>query len=288
MKDMMFGAGGRGAMNPDPSLDLPAALQGLLGSNSPQVRVDSGGIAPLGGTPVAPNPSAPVLDLYGQPTFAEGGMVDPTLPNMGGGAGLMPQMAQMAPVAGVPMGVGIASPQAEALTEEDIQEFMQRQPQAVQQIASQMQAMIQTGEISLDQLNMAEQLAMVAIQNPQMYPQLRQYAVKRGLVDEQDISPSYDQGLLFAVVLAARAVRAGGVQMPVDMPAMPEMQNFAEGGFVTPGTSAKQGGYAVGPGTGTSDSIPIRVSAGEYIIPAHIVQMKGKEFFDAMLEKYRK
>jgi hypothetical protein len=55
------------------------------------------------------------------------------------------------------------------------------------------------------------------------------------------------------------------------------------------------GGKITGPGTGTSDSVqainmsdgtPIRLSNGEYIIPADVVREKGKEFFDNMVEKH--
>jgi hypothetical protein len=267
-----------------PSLDLPATLQGLFGPSSPQVGINPGAITPISGAPVAPNPNAPLFDINAQPGFAQGGMIDPSMPMAGG----MPVQN------GMPMGVGVNPQQGEPVTEQDIQMFMQQHPQQVQQIAMQLQQLMQTGEVNMQQLNMAEQLAMVALQNPQMYPQMRQFAVRQGLVEEQDISPQYDQGLLFSVILAARAVKSGAPQggMSMTNPGMmggqEEVQNFADGGFVTPGSSAKKGGYAVGPGTGTSDSIPIRVSAGEYVIPAHIVQSKGKEFFDSMLEKYKK
>jgi hypothetical protein len=270
-----------------PSLDLPATLQGLFGAASPQVGVNPGAVAPLGGAPAQPDPNAPLFDLYSQPVFAQGGMVDPSMPMMGGG---MPQDIPQ----GMPMGVGVNPQQGEPVTEQDVQMFMQQHPQQVQQIAMQLQQLMQTGEVNMQQLNMAEQLATVALQNPQMYPQMRQFAVSQGLAEEQDISPQYDQGLLFSVILAARAVKSGAPQGGMSMtdPGMmggqEEMQSFADGGFVTPGSSAKKGGYAVGPGTGTSDSIPIRVSAGEYVIPAHIVQSKGKEFFDSMLDKYKK
>jgi hypothetical protein len=40
--------------------------------------------------------------------------------------------------------------------------------------------------------------------------------------------------------------------------------------------------------TGRADDIPIRVSGGEYIIPKHVVEAKGTEFFDRMLEQYKK
>jgi hypothetical protein len=257
-----------------PSLDLPASLQGLLGPSSPQIGVNPGAIEPLSGAPVAPNPNAPLFDINAQPAFAQGGMVDPSMPMMGG----------------APAGVGLNTQgggQGGQASEQDIQMFMQQHPQQVQQIAAQLQQLVQTGEINMQQLNMAEQLAMVALQNPQMYPQMRQFAVRQGLIEEQDIPQQYDQGLLFMIILGARAVKAQGGGMQQTAP-MEEPMSFADGGYVTPGSSAKKGGFAVGPGTGTSDSIPIRVSAGEYVIPAHIVREKGKEFFDGMLAKYKK
>lgn len=54
------------------------------------------------------------------------------------------------------------------------------------------------------------------------------------------------------------------------------------------------GGQITGPGTGTSDSIPadgpggsnIKVSNGEFIIPADVVQQLGPHFFDHLISKY--
>ncbi len=48
---------------------------------------------------------------------------------------------------------------------------------------------------------------------------------------------------------------------------------------------AADGGFIQGPGTTRSDSIPIRVSTGEYVIPAHVVAQHGKEFFDDLVTK---
>ncbi|CAB5220288.1 hypothetical protein UFOVP236_19 [uncultured Caudovirales phage] len=45
-------------------------------------------------------------------------------------------------------------------------------------------------------------------------------------------------------------------------------------------------GHVSGPGTGISDSIPARLSDGEYVIPADVVKHKGVEFFDKLLDKY--
>lgn len=78
---------------------------------------------------------------------------------------------------------------------------------------------------------------------------------------------------------------------------------FADGGQVrdvrgaTDRNEDGNGGKLSGPGTGTSDSIraintstgdPIRLSNGEYIIPADVVRKKGKAFFDQMVDKHHK
>lgn len=55
---------------------------------------------------------------------------------------------------------------------------------------------------------------------------------------------------------------------------------------MTPGGFAEghaRGGFIRGPGTGTSDSIPAWLSAGEYVIPARIVRALGVGFFDRMI-----
>lgn len=43
-----------------------------------------------------------------------------------------------------------------------------------------------------------------------------------------------------------------------------------------------EGGYIVGPGSGTSDSIVARLSNGEYVMPAHAVQKYGVAFFESL------
>jgi hypothetical protein len=45
----------------------------------------------------------------------------------------------------------------------------------------------------------------------------------------------------------------------------------------------KDGGPVAGPGTGTSDSIPAKLSDGEYVIPADSVQAIGVDVLDAMV-----
>lgn len=48
------------------------------------------------------------------------------------------------------------------------------------------------------------------------------------------------------------------------------------------GRPTATGGYITGPGTGTSDSIPLRVSNGEYVVRAASVDKYGVDFLDAV------
>ena len=48
------------------------------------------------------------------------------------------------------------------------------------------------------------------------------------------------------------------------------------------GLNFADGGYVSGPGTGTSDSIPARLSNGEYVMPAKTVSHFGVDFMDAI------
>ena len=44
------------------------------------------------------------------------------------------------------------------------------------------------------------------------------------------------------------------------------------------------GGLVKGPGTGTSDSIPTKLSKGEFVIPAAIVKALGRDYFEKMIK----
>lgn len=217
--------------------------------------------------------------------FAEGGLVTEDAAPQGVPPGGMPGED---PATGIPMGGQGQAPEPlpPAEIEAEVNRFLQQNPQQVQQIQQIFMELITSGDLSPDTLNLIEQMANAALQNPQLYPQLRQYAIQQGLATEQDISPQYDQGLLFVLLLAARATKEAMGAQGVQTLQPQQTQNFACGGLVTPRSNARDGGKVVGPGTGTSDSIPIRVSAGEYVIPAHVVRAKGTEFFDKMLANY--
>ena len=265
--------------DPTTSLDLPASLQALFQMESPA----GGDMQVYRDQPIAAS-QQPMVGLgMQQPVYgyADGGMVGP------GGA----------PMDQAPMQAGLAPAEqgGQAFTSVDVQQFIQQNPEAVQQMNAAVQEEIQSGSLDPQALATIGEMAMMALSDMTMYPQVRQALIQQGAVEEGDLpaDPEAGQFMMFLLAATAQSMDAGGMpaeQMPMAgaQTEQADMQNFADGGYVKPYDSAKDGGKVVGPGTGTSDSIPVKVSAGEYIIPAHIVQMKGKEFFDSMLNKYRK
>lgn len=196
------------------------------------------------------------------PSYANGGMV-------GAGGAPVPM--------GQPPGAGLA-PQGQAggqvdpkMLEMQINQFANQRPQEMAQIKQAIEQALQSGELTPEELNMAVQLATVASQNPQMYPSVRQFAIQQGIATEQDLPQQYDQGLVFVLLLAARAVQQGmgGAPAGTTIPSM------ATGGKVP--KSGNPGGGVI-----------IEAHEGEYVIPKNVVDMKGKEFFDNLVAKYAK
>jgi len=231
------------------SLDLPETLSALL-----PVGVDSSAYAPVPTGTVAANQNAAAMDFRQQPTYAQGGQVGPggaPMPPSGAPAGLAPQGQQ-------------GSPMDPKMLEMQLQKFTRENPQQVEQIKQAVLEAMQTGELTQEDLNMAVQLATVALQNPDAYPQVRQFAIQQGLADESELSMEYDQGLIFVLLLAAKAVQS-------ETAGAAPGGNFSQGGEINKGT---------GP---TSDDVSIRVSKGEFVIPADVVKAKGTDFFEKMI-----
>jgi len=145
-------------------------------------------------------------------------------------------------------------------------------PQVMQAIQTDMSQAIQSGQVNPQQLQMLGQLAQSAMQNPELWPKLRQFAIQAGLPDAPQLPQQFNQQLCMALMAVSQAAQHGDRQ----------------GAF-------KNGGMLHGPGTGTSDSIQahntdsgqaVKLSNGEYIIPADVVATKGKEFFDNIVRKY--
>jgi hypothetical protein len=59
-----------------------------------------------------------------------------------------------------------------------------------------------------------------------------------------------------------------------------------DGGGFGGADGEKDGGHIKGPGTGTSDSIPARLSNGEYVVSADTVKTLGVDFFDRLQQLF--
>lgn len=244
------------------TMDLPPALASLLNTSSltPPAMTPGAGIGGAVGTSMAG--LAPQGQGGPMPSFQEGGMIGPGGMPIRPGAGGMPGLAPGAQPAGE------MTPQQVQM---EAQRFVQQNPQQFQQIQMALQEAIQSGEVTTQELNTIVQMAMVALQNPDMYPQLRAMAIQQGLATEQDISPQYDRGLLFVLLLVGQSMQGG---MGAVAPGQQPMQSMAKGGAL-PQKSANADG-----------SIPIKAHEGEYVIPANVVRMKGVEFFDKLVQQY--
>lgn len=195
------------------------------------------------------------------PKYNAGGMV---------GAGGLPEPTGMTPGgAGMSLGAQPAPPaegDGQALNMQ-VSQFVKQHPEQVAQMQEAIMEELQSGEMKNEELNQLVQFATVAAQNPQMYPYIRQHILQQGIATEQDVPEQYDQGLVFALMLAGQSLQQGG-GTGQGIPSM------AEGG-------------AVGKGKGKGSGTIIEAHEGEYVVPKNVVAMKGKEFFDKLVERYK-
>jgi len=254
--------GAMGAVPSSTSLDLPPAIQSLI--DMPAAGVASGAIRPIQTGTVAQDPNYAALDFRMQPTYQEGGMVGP------GGMPMRPAGVQ-------PQQGAAVNPQ---MLDMQVNEIMSQNPEAVARIRAGIEAGIQSGELDANELNTIIQLAKTVMQNPEMYPQIRQMAISRGIATEADLPAQFDQGLVIAIIAAGKSMEADvqieGGQAPMPQPPVQEMEF---GGMVN-GPSHDQGGVRVKMKGGGE----IEVEGGEYVIPKDVVKKKGTDFFDKMLQ----
>jgi hypothetical protein len=139
-----------------------------------------------------------------------------------------------------------------------------------------------------------------------MYPQIRQFAIQKGLATEQELPVEYDEGLIIALITAGKAMEADVQFTREQQP----MQDMKDGGLleVPEGNRGlaklpvnvrnnmgymQDGGVLKGP-SHNDGGIPVKVAGvnnaemegGEYVIPKKVVMAKGTEFFDKMLASY--
>lgn len=267
---------GRGGLNPSGVFDIRRLMpQNPFNNVNPQAAaMPLGSAPPMAGSTL--NIRAPQLP----PAYADGGMVPPAPP-------AAPPMTQPGTS---PQQPGLAAPGGAAPTQrmslqqlqQEAQKFAQANPQAVQAIREALMEGVQDGDITPQQITMLVQMAVAAAQNPELYPRLRQMAIQQGMADEEDLPMQYDQGIIFSLIVAGAAMQQSGGQGTA-APQVPGAQ--------APAAMMKDGGHITmtrsptGDNTGRADDIPIRVSGGEYVIPKHVVDRKGTDFFDKLIGK---
>jgi len=247
---------------------------------------EAGGYVGKDGMPIRPSTAsmdlppalARMLEMPMQ-SYAEGGMVGP---------GGMPQRPMTSPMAmnvaqqgGAPV-VGVAPPgQAGrplnfAAIDQQAQQFMQQNPQQVEQIRAQVQQAIASGEVDEQSLNMFVQIATTALQNPEMWPQLRQVLIQQGMLDAEDVGAEYDQGFLIILYIIGKTMGGGQATTPAPMSA-----------GQAPQMSMKKGGPLPAKSKNPDGSIPINAHEGEYVIPADVTRKLGTDHFDKLIAKAR-
>lgn len=189
----------------------------------------------------------------------------------------MPQAAAQ-PAAQAPQRGAVQTPSQQQLSydqvQAEVQATIQNNPQMAEQLKQEIMALMQTGELTADELNKMVQLAKAALQQPALYPQIRAFAIQQGLGTEQDIPQQFDQGLLIAVVIAGEAMQGAGPQQG------------AQGGVPMP--SMKEGGALPAKSKNMDGSIPINAHEGEYVVPAEVVRHYGTKFFEDLQMKMEK
>jgi hypothetical protein len=216
------------------------------------------------------------------PSYQAGGMVGP------GGQPVRPNIPGL-PGLSAPSQGGLGPQQMEL----EARRFVQQNPQQVAEIREAIEEALAEGDITMDQVQLLTNMAKVALQNPEMYPALKQSIVSRGILEDDELPPDFDQGVMFILLLIGQIMQApasapgvatgggvGAAAPPVSAP-----------GSAQPMMSMKKGGplptkEEMDDESDDDGGIVIKAHEGEYVIPAKIVRAKGTEFFDKLLQSY--
>ena len=196
------------------------------------------------------------------------------------------------PVAGLSPTGGVPQTDPNILSAQ-VDQTVSANPEILARIRAGLEAGLQSGEIAQEDLNTMIQMVKAVVQNPALYPQMRALAVQRGLVNEEDLPPQYDEGLMAVLLIIVRAAEEDIQVQPQGMPqaqpqgmpqGMPQAMPMA--GAQQPAMMARKGGKLPDKSKNLDGTIPLVAHEGEFVIPAHVVKKKGTEFFEKMLESY--
>jgi hypothetical protein len=263
---------------------------------------EAGGMVGPAGMPIRPStvsldlpPALARLVAMPVQSYAEGGLVGPGgIPQRPMTSPMAMQLGQQggAPIVGVsPPGGGQGRPMNFAAIDQQAQQFVQQNPQQVQQIRAQVEQAMAAGEVDAQSLNMFVQIATTALQNPEMWPQLRQVLIRQGMLDADEVSEEFDQGFLIVLYIIGKSMGGVGMQTTPaapqgQMPAAPQGQMPMSAGQA-PEMSMAKGGALPAKSKNPDGSIPINAHEGEYVIPADVTRRLGTDHFDKLIAKAR-
>lgn len=208
------------------------------------------------------------------PSYELGGMIGP------GGEPVRPNIPGMPGLSGPNTAAGGMGPQQ---MEMEARRFVQQNPQQVAEIREAIEEALADGDITMDQVQILTNMAKVALQNPEMYEPLKQSVVARGILEDDELPPTYDQGTLFVLLLIGQIMQAPATQ-PGMQAAGGNMPPAAPGSAQIP--SMEKGGALPSKSENGDGSIIIKAHEDEYVIPAKVVRAKGTEFFDKLVQNY--
>ena len=81
-----------------------------------------------------------------------------------------------------------------------LQQVLQQNPQMIKQLVDE----LKKSNITPEQLNKIEQMAMQALNNPESYPHLHQQLIQSGDIDAGDLPEQFDQKIVASIAIAAQ------------------------------------------------------------------------------------
>jgi hypothetical protein len=192
-----------------------------------------------------------------------------------------------APIVGLaPASGGQGRPLNFAAIDQMAQQFMQAHPDKVQQIKAEVDQALASGDVDAAGINTFVQIATVSLQDPAMWPQMRQALIRQGLLEAEDISEEYDQGFLIVLYIIGKTMGNTGAQTTPAAPTQGAPQQPMSAGQA-PQMSMARGGALPDKSDNPDGSIPINAHEGEYVIPADVTRRLGTDHFDKMIAKAR-
>ena len=230
-----------------------------------------------------------------QTGYADGGIVGLTGPRYADGGEVQPLLSMgFANGGGVGLGVQGTNQATPQMVDAQVNRMLNN-PQFRQKIVAGAQQLMQSGQLTPQEVQVMGQIAEASMHSPALYPKLRAFVAQQGM---SPLPPAYDPSVIVKILAVTRALSQAGAAQPV-----PGGPGQTPAGQVPPTDQAQMqnpagmanGGFLQGPGNGRSDSIgtvnestgqPVKVANGEYVIPEHVVRAKGRDFFDKMLRQY--